>query len=263
MSVDLDLIENEFFFTPTWLKKKIPICDDGLDKNEVFAKMSKDFLKYVEGTPEFRQLRQEMKEILNLKSELTKKKGMIRDERVMRAALEKKLSAVYGEIKQVKDENTKLKQTVNDLKAAPGKSQKKLDNLKTLVDEMRAEIKRLQPKDEALAVSAELDEISNEPGIVVSTQITQKKIGIIGGYRPKNFCRYPNVMTMTGHENLEEYDPFVKACDVVVVLTQHIGHYPMWTAKALCVEYGKPILYTRHANIPAILQEIESGRCVK
>ncbi|KLU61696.1 hypothetical protein CEB3_c18740 [Peptococcaceae bacterium CEB3] len=244
----------------TWASKKYD--PSWVKFSPEFSAVIDSIFEYIVNTPRFRQFQREINQIENIKKEIRKKKVMIRDERVKRAVLEKKLAAAHCEIKELEDQQVRLKQTIADLKAAPARSQEKLENFKALISDMRAEIKRLQPKNEDLPPAAELEDSvagdGEEPSPDTWELLTTKKIGIIGGYRGKNVFRdkYPNVTTMTGRENLSEYEGFIKACDIIVVLTEHIGHHAMWTAKALCAEYNKPIVYSRHTNLVAIGRDV-------
>ena len=228
--------------------------DIGKLKKRYFRALTKELIKFIEHDREYKELMRDIRNAEALNDELQKRKNVIHQERIQRAAFEGKLSNAYAELKGLKDTNIKLKQAITELEALPVRSQKKLENLKTLVNEMRAEIKRLQPKDEVLEPSVELEE-SGGAGVFLASKMFSAKVAIFGGYRETCALQFPNVQTMTGYENPDEFGILIKNSDVAVVLTQHIGHGSMWAIKAFCAMYGKPIMFSTHTNIPVILQE--------
>ena len=228
--------------------------DIGGLKKRYFRSLTKELIKFIEHDYEYKKLMGDLKNAKALNDKLQKRKDVIHQERIQRAALEGKLAAAYTEVGELKDANIKLNQTVTELKALPVRSQRKLETMKTLINEMRAEIKRLQPKDEVLESSVELDE-SSETGVFPAPKMFNAKVAIFGGYREACASQFPNVQTMTGYENPDEFGVLIKNSDIAVVLTQHIGHSSMWAIKAFCAVYGKPVWFSTHTNIPVILQE--------
>ena len=230
--------------------------DIGRLKKRYFRALTKELIKFIEHDPEYKQLMDDIKNAEALNDELQKRKDAIRNERVQKAALESKLSNAYAESKNLKDVNIRLKQTVVELEALPVRSQRKLENMKTLINEMRTEIKRLQPKDEVLEPNVQLEE-SGGTGVYPAVKMFAAKVAIFGGYRETCASQFPNVQTMTGYENPDDFGVLIKNSDIAVVLTKHIGHASMWAIKAFCAMYGKPVLFTTHTNIPVILCETE------
>jgi tetratricopeptide (TPR) repeat protein len=190
--------------------------------------------------------------------------------------LQEKQQSVDSLTKQIKDiqqRETKLKQTIDkltsenkSLKEMPStaehfKSQRgKIMQFKAMIGEMQEFIKSLpqesieQPVnfDEQDIITPEKDEIFNVDDI-----LSTKVVGIIGGFSDQLKLYKPNtcgIITATGR-NLDDVKQLVDKSDVIVVLTQHVSHAAMWSAKESAIDCDKPIVFSKHENISIILND--------
>lgn len=195
-------------------------------------------------------------------------------------ALEKKLQEkqraidfLTKQIKEMQQQETKSKQMLNKLtneneklKELPStaehfKSQSgKIRQFKAMIGEMQEFIKRLpqesieQPVnfDEQPIITPEKDAIFNGEKLLAT-----KVLGIIGGFSDQLKLRKAyscEIITATG-KNLDDVKQLVGKSDIIVVLTQHVSHAAMWSAKESAIDYDKPIVFSKHENISIILND--------
>jgi|GEM_PF-5133719 Protein involved in chromosome segregation, interacts with SMC proteins len=172
--------------------------------------------------------------------------------RAKQAGTEEKLSLAYAEIRRLKTENVEL------LQACKIEPDRRVREFKGLIAEMRQELRRLQPKEEVVAVT--LDETTPTESVVSCVQqfdLSDKVIGIIGGLRQEQAENFANVITATGDED-PAFVRILTSSDILVVLTQHVSHSSMWAAKEYAIENEKLIVYSRHINLPLILMEVSN-----
>lgn len=184
--------------------------------------------------------------------QVQKQEELLAEVRAEKARIEERLSGAYDEIRKLRSQVQELKQGQKEVQLLP---ERKLEGLKGIIAEMREELKKrpsAQPVTQAI-----LDE--KEPIAVedVKSALTDKVVGIIGGHRYEQTGKFPNVITASGDESSVEFENLLRKSEVLVVLTQHVSHSAMWAAKAYAIEYDKPILFTKHINIPIILKEVD------
>lgn len=195
-------------------------------------------------------------------------------------ALEKKLQekqravdSLTKQIKEMQQREIKSKQMIDKLtsekerlKELPStaehfKSQRgKIRQFKAMIAEMQEFIKGLpqesieQPVnfDEQEIITPEKNEIIN-----IEETLAAKVVGIIGGFSDQLKLRKAytcEVLTATG-KDLYDVNQLVDKSDIIVVLTQHVSHAAMWSAKEIAIDNDKPIIFSKHENISIILND--------
>jgi hypothetical protein len=139
----------------------------------------------------------------------------------------------------------------------------KMEQLKGLITELKAEIARLSPVPEDKEPNfseVKLEEKSGEEqefAIDYLQNLTGKKIFVIGGFRIKPLRgEYPFTVFTHDARNLDpHFFEQLHNADFIIILTRYISHLAMWEAKEHAILTGKPIFYTTFTNIVAILNE--------
>lgn len=181
-------------------------------------------------------------------------------------SLTKRIKEMQLREDQLEQKVDKLTNENNDLKNAPRSGdlyesqRRKIRQLKALIGEMQDFIKSLpqelveQPVnfDEKGISIPEVDSIIN-----VDKILSNKVVGIIGGFSDQVKIRKAyacEVVTATG-KSLDDVIELVGKSDIVVVLTQHVSHAAMWLSKEYAIDYGKPIVFSKHENISILLTD--------
>ncbi|WP_428908316.1 hypothetical protein [Niallia sp. Krafla_26] len=141
----------------------------------------------------------------------------------------------------------------------------KIQQLKGLIEELKAEITHLsskveddtRKKKETIILTEESPQHHDDHAEV--DLLSGKKIFIIGGYRSKQ-TRAEESFTLWTHE-ARHLDPdfyhYLNEADILIVLIRYISHHAMWEAKEFAILKQKPIFYSTFTNIPTILKEIK------
>jgi chromosome segregation ATPase len=136
----------------------------------------------------------------------------------------------------------------------------KIRQLKSLIGEMQEYIKGLPQESTEQPINLDEQDVFapvKDSKIDVEEILAAKVVGIIGGFSEqikirKNYsCE---VRTATG-KDLNDVEDLVDKSDIVIVLTQHVSHAAMWLSKECAIDYGKPIVFSKHENISIILTD--------
>lgn len=245
----------------TWGKTRIlwpvvhmPLVED-LESQRISAIAKLNITKRPESAILFERVRSLENNARRLNEQAKKQADLLVEARTKQHEGEEKLAKAYEQIRMLREENIELCQRT---KSEPDRRVRKL---KALITEMREELHRLRPVEEdvRLAVLEETLLLGEDKGATdESLNLADKIIGIIGGMRGEQAASYPNVRTIPGEED-PTFERFLGESDVLVILTQHVSHASMWAAKEHATIFEKPIVFTRHINIPVILREIQNS----
>lgn len=189
-------------------------------------------------------------------SQVAKLTDSLSQKNVEIAQLEAKLSETYATNRQLVTTLDKTKAELKTVKCAPSS---KSESMKALIREMRDQLRQYE-KEDVIEGPAKLEEDRNDQvSKDVAPELSDIKVGIIGGWRRERAEKYPNILTSPGLEDSVGFERVLRESEILVLLTSHVSHGSMWAMKSfVALEQNKPILYTTHLSIPIILDEVAS-----